>query len=426
MHNHWLDNHARRLATKLAALRNEDVVVLGIPRSGVPIAFSLAESLGAPLDVLAACALTLPFDPGVAFGAVAEDGVRVLNRTVVDQTGASAGEIEDVISVATTELNRRVGLYRPGHVRADLKGRVAVVVDSDLTSGAKAAAACRAARDRGASRVIFAAPEGSPPVVEALRTEADEVICLETPPFYFYATSQEGDRRRRRTTDADVVALLDRARKRSAEAPVILTVAGAKLEGTLSVPENACGLLLFAHSGAICNSMHSKYMAKSLNDAGFATVLLDLSTPVDVAGRSDMFAIGLLADQLVDVTVWRGDHPEVAGLPVGYFGTGTGAGAALAAAGSTRASVQSVVSRGSRPDLAGGPDEMTLQFNERARAAISCECTIAEVPRAGQRFDRPGALDQLAELARDWFIGHLSSTGARPQPVALGQHVATG
>ncbi len=207
------------------------------------------------------------------------------------------------------------------------------------------------------------------------------------------------------------------------DTPVRVSTEAAELDGQLTVPDNAWGVVVFAHgSGSSRHSVRNRYVAKVLNDAGLATLLFDLLTPVEEANRANVFDIGLLAGRLVDVTDWVKSRPDLASLPVGYFGASTGAGAALTAAADERVDVAAVVSRGGRPDLAGARladvtaptllivgerDETVLELNRRAQQSMSAPCTIAVVPGATHLFEEPGTLEQAAELARDWFVRHL-------------------
>jgi putative phosphoribosyl transferase len=197
--------------------------------------------------------------------------------------------------------------------------------------------------------------------------------------------------------------------------------------GHLTIPRHPRGVVVFAHgSGSSRNSPRNRRVAKVLSDAGFATVLFDLLTPNEERNRANVFDIGLLASRLVDVTGWLAGQPDTASLPVGYFGASTGAGAALAAAAHPGVKVAAVVSRGGRPDLAGkslyevhaptllivgGRDETVLKLNRQAQAAIPAECELAVVPGATHLFQEPGTLEQVAVLARDWFIDHLAHSG---------------
>jgi putative phosphoribosyl transferase len=181
--------------------------------------------------------------------------------------------------------------------------------------------------------------------------------------------------------------------------------------GHLTIPEHPKGVVVFAHgSGSSRHSPRNRFVAEVLNEAGFATVLFDLLTPGEERDRANVFDIGLLARRLVDVTAWLAAQPDTASLPVGYFGASTGAGAALVAAAHPGVKVAAVVSRGGRPDLAG-ESLRNVRLNRQAQAAIPAECEVAVVPGATHLFQEPGALGQVAVLARDWFIDRLAEPG---------------
>ncbi|GAY16826.1 hypothetical protein MSZK_35520 [Mycobacterium sp. shizuoka-1] len=202
------------------------------------------------------------------------------------------------------------------------------------------------------------------------------------------------------------------------------------VSGHLTVPEVPRGIVVFAHgSGSSRHSPRNRYVADVLVSAGLATLLFDLLTPAEESDRANVFDIELLARRLIGVTVWLRSQPDTAELPVGYFGASTGGGAALRAAADSQVDVAAVVSRGGRPDLAGawlrrvdaptllivgGRDEAVLELNRQAAAAIPAECTIAVVPGATHLFEEPGALEQVAELAKDWFIDHATSIAVKP------------
>ncbi len=201
--------------------------------------------------------------------------------------------------------------------------------------------------------------------------------------------------------------------------------AGATVAGRLTIPREPRGIVLFAHgSGSSRHSPRNRYVAEALHSANLGTLLFDLLTEAEEANRANVFDIDLLASRLVDVTVWLRTAEDAAGLPVGYFGASTGAGAALRAAADPRVDVFAVVSRGGRPDLAGGAalgqvraptllivggrDEQVLDLNRAAAAAMTAECQIAVVDGATHLFEEPGALEQVALLARRWFVDHLA------------------
>ncbi len=431
----------RQLAERLASLRGQDLVVLGLPRGGVPVAFEVAKALAVPLDVLVVRKLGVPFQPELAFGAVGEGGVRVINEAVVQVADLSEEQMAGVEAEQRAELQRRCERFRRGREPSPLAGRIAVIVDDGVATGATARAACQVARAQGASRVVLAVPIGGTDIAERFAGYADEVVCLRTPE-YFFAVGQ-GYSKFTQTSDDEVIALLDRAhegfRKPVAGATadplprdqeVRVTAGAVSVAGHLTIPEHPVGIVVFAHgSGSSRHSPRNRYVAEVLNRAGLATLLFDLLTPDEELNRANVFDIGLLAGRLVDVTGWLAGQPDTAALPVGYFGASTGAGAALMAAADPRVDVAAVVSRGGRPDLAGdslarvgaptllivgGRDDVVLELNRRAQAAMPGECELAVVPGATHLFEEPGTLEQVAVLARDWFIDQLSPTTARP------------
>lgn len=201
----------------------------------------------------------------------------------------------------------------------------------------------------------------------------------------------------------------------------------ATLEGDLNIPEGARGIVLFAHgSGSSRHSPRNRYVAQLLNQAQLATLLVDLLTAeeeaIDLRTAQLRFDTGLLAARLAEVTDWLVQYPDTRLLQIGYFGASTGAAAALVAAAERPTAIGAVVSRGGRPDLAwrhlprvraptllivGGDDFQVINLNRAAFAQLRCEKELVIVPGATHLFEEPGALDQVAQLAREWFQKHL-------------------
>ena len=203
----------------------------------------------------------------------------------------------------------------------------------------------------------------------------------------------------------------------------------ATLAGNLNIPVNATALVLFAHgSGSSRHSPRNQVVARTLNDAGLATLLFDLLTPeeelVDTRTAELRFDIDLLAERLVHATTWvKQQQQQTRDLRIGYFGSSTGGGAALVAASQLPEDVGAVVSRGGRPDLAGaalpkmqaptlfivgGQDDIVIELNEQARNQMGCKVKLEIIPGATHLFEEPGALEQVAKLASDWFINHIA------------------
>jgi putative phosphoribosyl transferase len=204
--------------------------------------------------------------------------------------------------------------------------------------------------------------------------------------------------------------------------------------GDLTIPSNAQGIIIFAHgSGSSRLSSRNRFVAGVLQEAKFATLLLDLLTAeeeeLDLRTRTLRFDIVLLANRLVQATTWLAENPSLGGLQVGYFGASTGAAAALIAAAQLPESTRAVVSRGGRPDLAGGvlrkvkaptllivggEDYTVIELNEKALNELHCEKKLEIVPGATHLFEEPGTLEQVAKLASNWFTHHLSTPGSAP------------
>ncbi len=418
----------------------EDVAVLGLPRGGVPVAYEVADVLGAPLDVVVVRKLGVPFQPELAMGAIGEGGIRVENRDVLRAAALSELDVEAVEHRERAELERRAHEYRGGRDRLDLRGRCAVIVDDGIATGSSARAAARVVRAHGASRVVLAAPVASRLALAELSDVADDVLCVEAPePFYAVG---EWYRDFSQTSDAEVVDLLGRSSRgrpwRSATAgpvaaprdeEVEITSGATRLPAHVSVPPRAIGVVAFAHgSGSGRHSPRNREVGKALNDAGLATVLADLLTPDEERDRAAVFDIRLLAERLHHVGRYVRTRPDIGEAPLGYFGASTGAAAALWSATQPKSGVHALVLRGGRPDLAGsllpavtaptlllvgGCDEAVLALNRQAQAQLTCPNRLVVVPGATHLFEEPGALETVAARARDWFLDHLGSRSDR-------------
>ncbi|MFE4691290.1 phosphoribosyltransferase family protein [Streptomyces sp. NPDC056749] len=409
----------RRLAVALRHLGKRDPVVLGLPRGGVPVAYEVAQALGAPLDVIVVRKLGVPYHPELGFGAIGEGGVRVISEEIVRRTGVGEKDLVAVERTEAAELVRRAHAYREGRPRLPLEGRAVVVVDDGVATGATARAACQVVRAQGAAQVVLAVPVASPDVAARLREDVDEVVCLSTPSLF--SAVGEWYRDFSQTSDEEVVALLARASADVATAEEVeVDAGGVPLSGDLVLPADAGAVVVFAHgSGSSRHSPRNRSVAAALNRAGLGTLLFDLLTPGEEVYRANVFDIGLLAGRLADTTDWLRRRVP---LPVGSFGASTGAAAALRAAAAADSGVGAVVSRGGRPDLAGtdlsgvraptllvvgGDDTTVIDLNRQAQAALHCENRLEIVPGATHLFEEPGALDRVADLARDWFTAHL-------------------
>ncbi len=212
-------------------------------------------------------------------------------------------------------------------------------------------------------------------------------------------------------------------------AVVSIPVNGAHIEGALELPDNAIGLVLFAHgSGSSRHSPRNNYVARVLREQGIGTLLMDLLTPEEDRNYSRRFDIDLLVERLLIAARWVRAQADTAALPLGYFGASTGAAAALRAA-AADPSVAAVVSRGGRPDLAapdalqqvkaptlflvGGEDVGVIELNESAFAHLQCEKRFVIIPGATHLFEEPGTLEQVAGLAANWFEIHFGKSATK-------------
>lgn len=424
----------RQLAARLAHLQLNAPVVLGLPRGGVPVAFEVARRLHAPLDVVVVRKLGTPYQRELAMGALGEGGVVVVNDGVVRRAGVSDAQFAAVKDEEQAELDRRVHRLRGGRARLPLAGRTAILVDDGIATGATARAACQAVRAAGAARVILAVPVGAADTMAALRTVADEIVCLQMPRDFFAVGQWYADFTP--VGDDDVVQVLARAGRLLGEQPaqidltareldVTVHTADAALPGRLTLPGSAQLTVVFAHgSGSSRHSPRNAFVASVLNRAGLGTLLLDLLTAEEEQDRANVFDIPLLARRVGQTAGWlrsAGHGPN----RIALFGASTGAAAALWAAAEPSADITAVVSRGGRPDLAlprlsavtaptllivGGRDLEVLGLNRGALAHLGGEAHLAVVPGATHLFEEPGTLQVAADLARDWFLDHLAQS----------------
>ncbi|HEX5037840.1 MAG TPA: phosphoribosyltransferase family protein [bacterium] len=419
---------ASLLARELIRYRGKNPLVLAIPRGAVPMARVIANALGGEADVVLVRKLRAPMQPELAIGSIDEHG-----HTFLTDYARALGVSRDYLDREKREqlevLRERRRRYTEARPPVDPKGRIVIVVDDGIATGSTMIAALKSVREKNPARLIAAAAVAPPSNVDKIRPYADQVVCLETPRD-FYAVGQFFEDFGQ-VEDEEVVALLKEAASGDAEDPeVAIPVDGHLLPGNLTVPPKAHGIILFAHgSGSSRLSPRNRYVADILHKAGFATLLFDLLTPAEDDTYENRFDIPLLARRLATATEWLEKRPEVAGLPIGYFGASTGAAAALIAAAEMGHKIRAVVSRGGRPDLAmpmlsrvkaatllivGGWDEAVIEMNESAYAALRGVKDLAVVPNATHLFEEPGKLEEAARLAAEWFRLYLTAGKSGP------------
>lgn len=439
-----------RLCAKLGSLAQENPVIVALPRGGVPVAYEVAQRLGAPLEVLAVRKLGAPANPELGVGAIAEDETAIVNADTAQRVGMTESELQRTVEREAREMQRQVELYRGGHAPLDVRGRTVIVIDDGLATGLTDLAAVRTLRGRGAARIVVAVPVGPRDSLALVGAEADEIVCHTVPEELLGVSRWYEDFSP--VPDAEVLALLraastaQAARTQMSPPPhgaparrvpepreLALELEGAALGAELTLPERSEGLVIFAHgSGSSRHSPRNRAVAAILQRAGLATLLFDLLTEAEGRRRELVFDIPLLARRLEGATRWAIDQAAMRNLAVGYFGASTGAAAALRAAAGARNVVSAIVSRGGRVDLAGellpgvqaptlllvgSRDGEVLELNRRAAELLRCVHRLEVVDGADHLFTQPGALDTVATLAAQWFKEHLARAQA--------QHVAT-
>lgn len=443
------DDAGQQLAEKLCEYADrDDVIVLGIPRGGVPVAFQISSRLHAPLDIFLSRKLGVPGHEELAFGALAAGDGRYLDESVIQAAGISASAIEQVTNRVKKVLNERATMYRGDRPAPNVANRIVILVDDGVATGASAYAAIHALRQMKPATIVLAVPVMPASTQAWLQKQVDKLVCLYAPEsFYavgqFYMDFGQVD-------DQEVITLLhksltpvnsDPPRFREIETQeVVIDLNTVRLSGVLSVPKDATGLVLFVHgSGSGRHSPRNQFVAQILQSHGLATLLFDLLTAdeerVDQHTSQYRFDINLLAGRLIETTRWIQKMAGVRDLPIGYFGASTGAAAALIAAAELPHQIVAVVSRGGRPDLAGdylihveaavllivgGEDQTVLQLNQGALQRLHCtDKRLDVIPRATHLFEEEGTLEMVARHAADWFDRTLGRSHVSTSPTAV-------
>lgn len=422
----------KKLAARLGRFRNEDPVVLALPRGGVPVAFEVARALIAPLDIAVVRKIGAPGRPELGIGAVGEGGSHFVDSGMVGRLGLTDEELRFTLEAAQREVEDVLRQLRGDRPSVPIAGRTVILVDDGIATGGTMRAAIRVARAKGAATVIVGVPVAGPESLTRLTEEADEVVCVEVSPL-LWAIGLAYEEFEQVPTET-VKALLDAAREHregdmEVREPreVLIDSADATLQGDLTLPSNATGLVIFAHgSGSSRRSRRNQHVARFFQEAGMATLLFDLLSydeqRVDAYSNKYRFDIDLLARRMIGAVDWARSHRQTRFLPKACFGASTGAAAALAAAAERPADIAAVVSRGGRPDLAkrwlskvrapclflvGERDQPVLEIHSLVLDRVPGHTHLAVIHGAGHLFEEPGAIDEVGRRATEFLRGHL-------------------
>lgn len=427
------EDAARQLATALSRYRGTRPLILAIPRGAVPIGRILADALEGDLDVVLVRKLGAPGNPELAIGAIDERGAVYLND-YARRAGADDEYLRAEIAAQAAVIAEHRRRFGRGHAPRSIADRTVVVVDDGLATGSTMSVALRAVRAQMPRHLVCAVPVASAVGIHGASELADDTVCLATPsPFHavglYYLRFDP-------VSESDVVHALERRGPDTVveHRDVSIETRMVALAGTLSVPADAQGMVVFVHgSGSSRHSPRNRFVARVLQQRGIATLLMDLLTDEEDADIASRFDIALLASRVQDALGWLAQQADVAELPVGLFGSSTGAAAALLAAADPRNEVVAVVSRGGRPDLAeqalaelrvptllivGSADTHVLALNRAACDRLGSWCTLEVVPGAGHLFEEEGTLAEMADHAAEWFERHFASE--QPKILQLG------
>ena len=409
------------LAEQLKKYQNLDPIILALPRGGLPVAHQIASLLHAPLDVVLVKKIGAPGHEEFAIGAVGEDEKPILNQKLIKQYHFNPEEIECIIVNRITEIRNRAKVYRKAASPLSLEGRNVIVVDDGLATGATMKAAVQWLSTQKIKKIIVAVPVSSKEAAAEVKKMSNDFVSLLIPDNFLAVGMWYKDFPQ--VSDEEVIQfLLKRAQKTKRD--VWIEDENIKLQAGLSVPPNARAIIVFSHGGGSSpKSSRNLFVSKKLNNAGYATLLLNLLTDNEILDRNNIFNIELITSRLVMATKWVRSH--YAGLPIGYFGTCTGVAAALGASISTakdHLDIFAIVSRGGRPDLAleilpkvypptlllvGAEDKSIIAKNENAKDYMKNSKLIL-IPNAGHLFEESGAMDQVADHTINWFSNCLA------------------
>jgi erythromycin esterase-like protein/predicted phosphoribosyltransferase/predicted alpha/beta-hydrolase family hydrolase len=436
----------RLLSGKLLNYRRTPCVVLALPRGGVPVAAEVAAALEAPLDVLLVRKIGAPFQTELAIGAICEDQEPVWNHSILSQIGYEPEDLQPAVAREKSKILQQRDLFRNGQALPDVHGKVVIVVDDGLATGATMAAAVKYMKTKGAEKIVVAVPIAATSTIRKLQAEVGEIIAQESIEDLMSVGQWYSDFTQ--VSNNEVLALLKDFRqgavseRRTRDLHIPLET--VTLEGIITTVPAMKALIVFAHgSGSSRLSPRNQKVAEELNEAGFGTLLFDLLTEPEFKDRNNVFNIELLSQRLIAVTRWLRQQPGFKEVQIGFFGASTGSAACIHATSRLNAEdgVYALVSRGGRPDLAGeslefvetpvlllvgGQDYEVLELNRHAQKRLR-NSKLLVVAGATHLFEEPGTLEEVSQQAVQWFELHLKTKQPEKKPQKpLSLETATG
>lgn len=420
--------HAGRLLAKsLLKYKDEDPIVLGLPRGGVPVAAEIARALNAVLDVLIVRKLGAPYQKELAVGALCENDEPFWNLEIMSELGLRKSEMLSTLYEESENIREQKNLFRHGREMRSVFRKTVIVVDDGLATGSTMVAAIKYLKNSGAAKIVVAVPVSSASSSLQIKNSVDEFVVLENT-MALQSVGQWYDDFSQ-VPSAEVVRLLEHNRVDHGPGITLREVEietdGVKLKGDLTTFATMRALVIFSHgSGSGRRSPRNQEVARDLHTQGFGTLLFDLLTDEESKIRRNVFDVEKLGRRLASTAMWLRRQPGIENRPLGFFGASTGAAAALVAAAALEKdhSIYAIVSRGGRPDLAhavlgkvtapvlllvGGLDSDVLDLNREAQKSLS-KCRLSIVPGATHLFEEPGALEEVSKQAARWFGDHLS------------------
>ena len=412
----------RRLAERVRAYAVNDPIVLALPRGGVPVGAELARRLDVDFDVLVVRKIGLPGRPETGVGAISEDGHVFFDDQALARLRVPRQALRETVEAERVELDRRRRVYRGERPAPRIAGRDCVIVDDGVATGGTARAALRMVRQAGPSQVVLAAPVASPEAVESLREEADALVVLSVPEN-FHAVG-EWYRDFGQLSDGHVTAILaERGRLRPEEntARAVRIRAGqVYLDGDLTMPSTLRGAIVMAF-GEGRTDPRWRAAASVFQRAGYATLLLDLWTDASADAEGD--DARTMGERLNAAVTWLRRATDAATEPLGVFGAGAAAPAALVTAAERPQDLGAVVVYGGRIDLAESSlsqvrapalillessDSFVRELNEWARGRMGAQTDLRVVAGAEQLLQGAQEWRHTAVEALDWFDQHLA------------------